>query len=266
MVEKRLWKIVYTSCGIFVTFIPLLSLILSVTLLTWALVHHGEGKATISQCSHRTNNDGFHGNPDFYGLGIRLGVYLQWISSLIASATLPRKERSMAGAYVSFITALYVALLLLVFQGDCAFTAEVIVVLYFAWGGVYVVLEPFHCTAFRPLRHGSHVEGYLEMMLFRHMAFVMMTLLLPTTAWFWIRLATVGEVDFLPTPKGTVFFLFTSVHSAHFKLGSKFMLFLCFLGYVVKLFQTPTVGFFQYSYRKWVDWYGPISLLTSRKF
>ena len=252
---RKLWKFAYTFCSVTLALGPLLLLILSVTLLTWALVNFAQGKAANSMCAHRVNAQGFEGNPDFYGLGIRLGIYLQWASSLIASATSLGKERSMAGTYVLFNIALYVALLLLVFKGDCVFSAEVIVVLYFAWGGVYVVLEPFHWTALTDLtQEESNDEGFIETLLFRHMALVTLTLLLPTTAWFWIRLATVGEFDFLPNPAGTVYFLFTSVQPPHLKLGSKFMASFCILGYLVRVVQTNLAAFFINFYVQFVRW------------
>lgn len=49
----------------------------------------------------------------------------------------------MAGAYAGFAVALFVALLLLVFQNDCAFTAEIIVLLIILWGGTHLILFPF---------------------------------------------------------------------------------------------------------------------------
>src|SRR5437762_10029993 len=70
--------------------------------------------ATIAQGAHRDPSlctwrsprrelaGGFVGNPDFYGLGIRLGVYMQWLASLIAYASLLRERRSLAAGYAIF--------------------------------------------------------------------------------------------------------------------------------------------------------------------
>ena len=39
--------------------------------------------------TRRTDCNGILGNPDLYGLGIRVGIYLQWISSLLTIIFLP---------------------------------------------------------------------------------------------------------------------------------------------------------------------------------
>ena len=108
------------------------------------MVKYGEMKhSSPKKCIDRYTDAGFLGNPDFYGLGIRIGIYLQWLGSLIANSFLPGDRRAMAGAYASFGVALLVAVLLLIFQNDCAFTAEMIVLLTILFGGLYVVLLPF---------------------------------------------------------------------------------------------------------------------------
>ncbi len=33
-------------------------------------------------------HDGFLGNPDFTGLGIRLGIYLQWLAIILSNVSL----------------------------------------------------------------------------------------------------------------------------------------------------------------------------------
>ena len=72
-------------------------------------------------------------------------LYLQWLASLVANAFLPGERRSMAGAYAGFALALLVAVLLLIFQDGCVYTAEMIILLNILWGGTYLVLLP-HIT------------------------------------------------------------------------------------------------------------------------
>lgn len=59
-------------------FISLILTALTLGLPAWACVQYGEGIHTIpQQCSARVTEHGFEGLPDFYGLGIRLGMYVQ---------------------------------------------------------------------------------------------------------------------------------------------------------------------------------------------
>ena len=110
--------------------------------LVWALVVFGGRNQTRSlECSSRTLSKGFIGNSDFYGLGIRAGMYFQWQASLVAGdATQPVEKRNMVAAFALSSFALWVALLLLIFQRACAFTAEIIVILYLLYSGAYLVL------------------------------------------------------------------------------------------------------------------------------
>jgi hypothetical protein len=154
-----------------------------------------------------------------------MGLYLQWLGSLLANAFLPDERRSMAGAYAGFAVALLVALLLLIFQSDCAFTAEMIVLLTTLWGGSYIVLLPFIQWK-RGERRG------LELMLLP-----VFLPLVPISAWFWIRIAAAGEVDFNPTPSGTSFFLIYHVQPSGLGKASIFMASLC-----LWLTSTPVFG------------------------
>jgi hypothetical protein len=70
----------------------------------------------------------------FYGLGIRVGIYLQWVAFLLASAFLPGGRHSMAVGYGGFALAL-VALLLLIYQDGYTYTADMIIVLNILWCG-----------------------------------------------------------------------------------------------------------------------------------
>jgi hypothetical protein len=135
--KRRLYKVFAVYClfplmitfGFAMFFSPLI-------ITAWASVAHGErGQARRTQCRSRLRAVGFEGNPDFYGMGIRIGPYLQWLSSLIANAFLPGERRSMAGAYAASSIALFIALLLLIFKHECAFTAEIIVMLNVIWAG-----------------------------------------------------------------------------------------------------------------------------------
>jgi hypothetical protein len=99
--------------------------------------------ADPSLCANRVSERcGFIGNQDFYGLGIRLGLYIQWIASLFAYACLPEERRGLAGAYATFSFALSVALLILAFENQCTFDAEIIIILFIFFGGVFGAVSP----------------------------------------------------------------------------------------------------------------------------
>jgi hypothetical protein len=184
--------------------------------LFWALVVHAEHIHTTELCAStdRLLDRGFVGNPEFYGLGIRLGIYFQWVGSLLANAFLPSERRAMGGAYAAFTAALLIATLVLVFQHACAFSVEIIILLTILWGGSFLVLVPLYTDPSQRKIRGLDL-------IFSRIVF----LLVPVTAWFWWRMALMGQVDFTPTPGGTTFFLLAKVHENGLKAASCFMAF-----------------------------------------
>jgi hypothetical protein len=65
--------------------------------------------STKSSSHNRTCN--FSGNPDLYGLGIRLGVYLQLCSTLLANHFLPEVLRDAWDANAVFLLAIFIAII-----------------------------------------------------------------------------------------------------------------------------------------------------------
>jgi hypothetical protein len=175
--------------------------------------------AEFPQCAARISVQGFAGNPDFYGLGIRIGVYLQWLASLIANVWLPRERGYVAATYVLFSISLLVALSMLMFDRACAFTAEIIIILNILWGGTWLV----DLTASRRLGKNRNIQG-LQWARFAYNV--------PTwfvTAWFWTRMASLNEAEYAPTPGGTSFFLITRVEPENVGAASVFMAVCCML-------------------------------------
>lgn len=199
-----------------------------VALLTWALVTYAQ-RTNPSTCAgkDRLLSVGFEGNSDFYGLGIRLGVYLQWMASLIANPLLKSERMSMAEGYLTFSLAVAVAVLLQVFQPECTLTAEIIVVLNIFWGGTLLVMVPF-VRLLADIRRTGLCLALLPLILS----------MLPVSAWFWLRLALHGEVDFVPTPGGTYFFLLARVIPTHLQAASWFMAVLCLILCIIPVFST----------------------------
>ena len=52
---------------------------------------------------------GLQGNPDLYGLGIRIGIYLQWISSLLTNVFLPSSVSDSLDTNSIFLFAVFIA-------------------------------------------------------------------------------------------------------------------------------------------------------------
>ncbi|RSM12419.1 hypothetical protein CEP52_002471 [Fusarium oligoseptatum] len=96
----------------------------------------------------------FQGEPDIYGFGIRLGIYLQWTSVLIVRTFKLRGRASLAKSYVIFIFAIFVALLFMTANATPSteinkssddadkgpYAVEVMILAYIIFGGVYIVL------------------------------------------------------------------------------------------------------------------------------
>lgn len=81
---------------------------------------------------------GFKGNSDIYGLGIRLGIYLQWITSKVAVYFHLEGSNDLSAAYFIFSIALQLALYVLTFQHD-TYTIEAVIIFYIYYGGLLSV-------------------------------------------------------------------------------------------------------------------------------
>jgi hypothetical protein len=161
---------------------------------------------------------GFLGNSDVYGLGVRLGVYLQWIASLIANAYLPMERRGLVAATVAYSIAMFIALLVLVFQGGDLYLVEVIVLLYLLIGGTTSVVGTFLDFTDEDaisLKTGIDIANYIlspSLMFLSH--------------WFWVNMAK-GKLDsFCTSPCGTSLFLMTRVSEHHLRRVGQFYAFL----------------------------------------
>ncbi|KAL8787692.1 MAG: hypothetical protein Q9195_007648 [Heterodermia aff. obscurata] len=53
---------------------------------------------------------GLEGNPDLYGVGIRIGIYLQWISSLLTNAFIPSSVSDSLDTSSIFLFAVFIAI------------------------------------------------------------------------------------------------------------------------------------------------------------
>jgi hypothetical protein len=86
-------------------------------------------EAATGECS-------FQGNSDAYGLGIRIGVYLQWMASYIANNNKYAKEAigMLLDTNTIFITSLLSATIVLSHDADNTYALDIAILLYLLWG------------------------------------------------------------------------------------------------------------------------------------
>src|SRR5436305_7407604 len=83
------------------------------------------------------NRCGFVGNPDLYGIGIRVGVYAQWLSALLANHFLSHSREDVHSAYFLFSFALIITAVVITANhgGYCVFIVEIYVLVSLFLGG-----------------------------------------------------------------------------------------------------------------------------------
>lgn len=200
--------------------------------LLWALIHYAQNRdAKALSCSDRLVGDtGFKGNSDFYGLGIRLGIYMQWISSLLMNLLLDNEWVSTLVSFIIFSISLLIAVIILAFQNTCTYTVDIIIVLFLYWGGLMCLLYSIFAVAFPETIQisfdGQIGNDDISAWGYRITFFSSWTLSITFSTWFWLRLASVGEVDFSPSPGGTQYFLFCKV-GAETRAASIFITLMC---------------------------------------
>ncbi|KAL8749023.1 MAG: hypothetical protein Q9184_006967 [Pyrenodesmia sp. 2 TL-2023] len=84
-------------------------------------------------CSHK-------GNPDFYGLGIRVGIYLQLITAILARYLRPSAVPENLSANAIFLLALFVAVAIATLSTELR-PEEVIIILQLCFGFIFSVLS-----------------------------------------------------------------------------------------------------------------------------
>ena len=86
-------------------------------------------------------HSGFVGNSDIYGLGVRSGLYLQWVSSLLAKHLLPEESTALMRSYLIFHIALCIAVTVLTVQKTCTFAVKIVLLYYLVFGGFICVFS-----------------------------------------------------------------------------------------------------------------------------
>jgi hypothetical protein len=77
----------------------------------------------------------FQGNPDFYGIGVRLSFYFQWIAGLISFVLNPHDSENQADIQTLFLLANFIALLVLQVQDAPDINVVVPIILFYIFFG-----------------------------------------------------------------------------------------------------------------------------------
>lgn len=85
--------------------------------------------------------DGFEGNDDLYGLGIRIGIYLQWVSSLLTSLLLPTGASDYLDTNSIFLFAVFIATATATQRNGGLHPAEAFIMLQLCFGFLLSVLS-----------------------------------------------------------------------------------------------------------------------------
>ena len=92
---------------------------------------------------------GYEGNSDVYGLGIRVGIYLQWISGLLSKAFLEEKDlRDVLNENAIFLLAIFLATVLLVTDTiSGVHGVDILIMLHIFFGSIYTIFVDEHIIA-----------------------------------------------------------------------------------------------------------------------
>lgn len=124
---------------------------------------------------------GFDGNADFYGLGIRLGVYLQWTTAFLANTLLESAVPGNLETNCIFLVALFTATASGTARGTIR-AAEALVLLHLFFGFVFSILTLWgRRTRFYGPPRGS-TKLSLSGSLFR---LALTTMIAAYSVWFW---------------------------------------------------------------------------------
>lgn len=178
----------------------------------------------------------FEGNSDMYGLGIRLGFYLQWFGGLLAAWIAPSEVKGLRFSTELFVAATFLALIIhTAGDVDSLQHVEIYIVLLLMFG-VYLVLIPIYlwrlltsCDPYwDPTRWPIVNPGRLT----SNLSFILLVGVLIYQYWFWF--AHIPSLDDINCQQYG--FLFGQV-----RLNSKVSVAMnalayCFLGVIVLYF------------------------------
>jgi hypothetical protein len=131
----------------------------------------------------------FAGNADMYGLGIRVGFYVQWYSTILGAWIAPSEVPGMRLSNSFFVSATFLALIIQVARDNLT-TADIYITLLLIFGG-YLYLVPVYIwrlvTGFNPRWDPSRFSRVKNGQLFSSMNFMLLVAVSAYQLWFWLR-------------------------------------------------------------------------------
>ena len=115
-----------------------------------------DGRVYVMRSDSTLCDSGFVGNSDIYGLGVRSGLYIQWVSSLLANHLLREESTALMRSYLIFHIALCITVAVLTFQKTCTFAIEIVLLYYLVYGGFICVFSRPNLEDFEPATMGLH--------------------------------------------------------------------------------------------------------------
>ena len=80
---------------------------------------------------------GFPGESDLYGLGIRIGVYLQWLTGLLVYTFYPEGYADVSATTLIFSTAVTIGTIV---NSSERYASEIFIFLYLFFGGIFITV------------------------------------------------------------------------------------------------------------------------------
>ncbi|KAG6356309.1 hypothetical protein INS49_015696 [Diaporthe citri] len=149
-------------------------------------IQHGIS-LVIRAAGNDTVSCGFDGNSDFYGLGIRLGIYLQWITTLLAHLFFDAAIPGNLELNCVFLVAVSAATLVATRAGTIR-PAECLVLLHLCFGFIFSILSIWG--------HRIDMKFSLAGSSFR---LALATAISAYAVWFWFRGLELLVQDACPT-------------------------------------------------------------------
>jgi hypothetical protein len=120
-------------------------------------------------CQCRDTVCGFDGNADLYGIGVRVGLYLQWITTLLTTLFQPADERVLRVINLLIQSAIFIGLILLTNRQQVR-AIEPIISIWLIFGA----LSSLSGSGMNPL---GHFSGVYRILLYTAVA--------GYSCWFW---------------------------------------------------------------------------------
>ena len=152
------------------------------------------------QANQTLCGQGFEGNSDLYGLGIRISLYLQWLSSLLTNNFLPETRQQIQNLYLVSSFAVCLATIVASFVKTCVFSIEIEILYWMYWGGYICVFGSAPC----PVRLGSAMK-WIKLDWTTMILFTTHALMIYDGAWF---VCYAYDQVFSRMPCGTYHFFF----------------------------------------------------------